>query len=337
MSDFWVSSGHHLLDRNEDGWLVPTDAFLKAYFARPELMPPEEACDAERALHAALLADPKRPVTADEIAGLADEDARENWEVMLAFRDRLLAHPTLEAAYLDLVRGGMSGTPPLFVNQLTQVILRNSLEGCTDAFVLRSAELFFRTQRSSVHEGALLLADAEVVELQEESRRNTAPLLMMFSGPTITELDILDAENEASYGHRNEAFDLVLSFGGGLSSRAGLAKAIEIWVRHLLGVAVSVEPVAHAEEADWAWFVGLDVDSMRVGNQLWRGEATRDADLERIIGLFALRFDDPAEAFPSIGDRPVWLFLSTTPDGMVRMKPQNLIAGLPLRGPAETS
>jgi hypothetical protein len=337
MSDFWVSSGHHLLDRDEHGWLVPTDAFLKAYFARPELMPPDDACDAERALHAALLADPQRVVSQDEIAALADADARENWEVMLAFRGRLLASPTLEAAYLDLVRGGMSGTPLLFVNQLTQVILRNALEGCTDAFVLRSAELFFRPQRSSVHEGALLLADAEVVELQEESRRNTAPLLAMFSGPAVSELDILDADNAASYGHRNESFDLVLSFGGGVASRAALATAIEIWVRHLLGVAVTVEPVAQAEEADWAWFVGLDAGSMRVGNQLWRGEATRDEDLERIVGLFALRFDDPAEAFPSIGTRPVWLFLSTTSDGMVRMKPQNLIVGLPLRGPAEAN
>src|SRR5437879_13749341 len=35
MSDFWLSSGHHLLDR-EDGGLVVSDAFLKVYFARSE-------------------------------------------------------------------------------------------------------------------------------------------------------------------------------------------------------------------------------------------------------------------------------------------------------------
>ena len=51
MKDFWISCGHHLLDRNASGGLVATDEFLKAYFARPELMPPEDACAVERKLH----------------------------------------------------------------------------------------------------------------------------------------------------------------------------------------------------------------------------------------------------------------------------------------------
>ena len=42
MKDFWISCGHHLLDRDADGRLVVTDAFLKAYLARPELLPPEK-------------------------------------------------------------------------------------------------------------------------------------------------------------------------------------------------------------------------------------------------------------------------------------------------------
>ena len=41
MKDFWVASGHHLLDRDDAGRLRLTDAFLKAYLARPELLPPE--------------------------------------------------------------------------------------------------------------------------------------------------------------------------------------------------------------------------------------------------------------------------------------------------------
>jgi hypothetical protein len=53
--DFWLSCGHHLLDRDATGKLLVTDEFLKAYLARPELMPPAEACSAERGLHNALL------------------------------------------------------------------------------------------------------------------------------------------------------------------------------------------------------------------------------------------------------------------------------------------
>ena len=31
MKDFWLSCGHHLLDRDADGLLPVTDAFLQAY------------------------------------------------------------------------------------------------------------------------------------------------------------------------------------------------------------------------------------------------------------------------------------------------------------------
>src|SRR5438132_8129962 len=98
--DFWLSCGHHLLDRGEGGGLLVTDEFLKVYLARPELAPPPEACDAERRLHASLLADPRRQVSDAEIAVIADEDAQQNWAVMLQFRDQLVRHKTLEAAYL---------------------------------------------------------------------------------------------------------------------------------------------------------------------------------------------------------------------------------------------
>ena len=67
MKDFWISCGHHLLDRNASGGLVVTDEFLKAYFARPELMPPEDACAIERRLHRELLAEPA--------VGMADGEA----------------------------------------------------------------------------------------------------------------------------------------------------------------------------------------------------------------------------------------------------------------------
>src|SRR5262245_32599704 len=89
MRDCWLSCGHHLLDRDEGGGLVATDEFLKAYLARPELAPPADACIAERTLHAALLTNPRRPVRADEIARIADADARENWSLMVAFRERV--------------------------------------------------------------------------------------------------------------------------------------------------------------------------------------------------------------------------------------------------------
>ena len=55
MKDFWLSCGHHLLDRHEGGGLAISDEFLKLYLARPELTPPPDACVVERTLHATLL------------------------------------------------------------------------------------------------------------------------------------------------------------------------------------------------------------------------------------------------------------------------------------------
>ena len=176
MNDFWLSCGHHLLDRDEGGGLMVTDEFLKLYLARPELIPPPEACAVEKTLHAALLADPRMPVAASDIAAIADADARENWQMLIAFRDHLLRHKTLEAAYADLVRRGLGHTPPLFVNQLVHVILRNALDGVTDARVVRAAELFFRTQRVTMHEGSLLAADEETI-----GGVNTAPVTPLVS------------------------------------------------------------------------------------------------------------------------------------------------------------
>ena len=118
MKDFWLSCGHHLLDRDEGGGLVVTDEFLKVYLARPELIPPADACAVERTLHAALLSRPRLPVSESDIAAIADADARENWEMLIGFRDFLLRHKTLEAAYVDLVRSNVRHFPTLRIGVL---------------------------------------------------------------------------------------------------------------------------------------------------------------------------------------------------------------------------
>jgi hypothetical protein len=120
VSDFWRSSGYHLLDIGSC-WLRPSDDFLRAYLLRPELVPVEESCAEERRLHQELVEQPRLEIGAARLERLADPDARDNYRAMLRFRDRLLASPTLEAAYLDLVRGGTLGVPPLFLDQLAHV------------------------------------------------------------------------------------------------------------------------------------------------------------------------------------------------------------------------
>jgi Family of unknown function (DUF6352) len=329
MTDFWLSCGHHLLDRDEGGGLVVTDDFLKVYLARPELVPPPEACAVERTLHGALLADPRVMVPAADVAAIADADARENWQMLIAFRDHLLRHKTIEAAYVDLVRRGVGSTPPLFVNQLVHVILRNLLDGVEDARVLRAAELFFRTQRVTLHEGSLIAADEETVAGTGQSP--VTPLVSMLGLPAEAQIDVLNNDNAASYWERSDRYEMAFDLTGGHPGLVALADVIRRWIAHLLGLAVSVEPLTELREAPLTWYVGLDADATRIGDALWNGEELDEATMGRVAGLFRLSFRDPSVMLDKVKGEPVYLILAMTADKIIRMKPQNLVTGLPVR------
>src|SRR6266851_4919153 len=312
MTDFWLSCGHHLLDRDEGGGLVVTDELLKAYLARPELAPPPDACVVERSLHAALLADPRRRVAPGEIAALADADARENWTFMMAFRDHLVGHKTVEAAYLDLVRRGVGNTPPLFINQLVHVILRNALDGCEDPYMVRAAELLFRPQRLTVHEGSLIAADEETVA--GASTQPVSPLVSMLGLPAAAEIDVLNDDNAKSYWERSDLFDLGLDLTGGRRGIAALGDVLARWISHLLAVEVDVEALIEAAEVSFTWYVGLDPDGTRIGDALWNGEELDEAARARIVGLYRLTFRDAGVVLDKAKGVPIYLILAMTPE-----------------------
>jgi Family of unknown function (DUF6352) len=328
MTDFWLTSGYHLLDRATGGGLVVTDAFLEAYFRRPELNPPPQACSVERALHAALLADPRCRIDPHAIERIADADARENFELMIAFRDRLMRHPTLEAAYAALIHQGVGRTPPLFLNQLVHVIMRNALDGCSDPFVLRAAELMFRPQRLTSHQGSLIAVDEALIA--DAERAPVSPLVAMM-GLSVEGVDVLGEDNAAIYFERSERFDMALDLTAGRRGHSALGEAIARFVRHMLSLEVAVEPLVQIRDVQFIWYVGLDADGTRIGDLLWKGGALDEATAERIIALFRLTFLDEAVAAVELAGEPVYLILAMAPDRVLRMKPQNLMVGLPIR------
>jgi Family of unknown function (DUF6352) len=326
--DFWLACGHHLVDRDAGGGLRITDEFLKAYLARPELAPPADASPAERALHATVLAEPRRTVTPAQIAAIADHDARENWQVMLAFRAQLLQHPTLEAAYLDIVRHNRK-VPHIFLNQIVQLILRNILDGNDDAFVLRAAELCFRPQRLALHESALIAADEET--LAGLGGRPPSPLVSMLGLPAAAEIDVLTEDNAADYWRRSDLFDLALDLTAGRRGHDALAEVVKRWIAHLLGLEVTVEPLQALQDAAFSWYVGLDAEGTRLCDALWQGEDLEDAAQASVVGLYRLMFADPSVMLEKVRGEPVYLMAAMTADKVMRLKPQNLITGLPLR------
>lgn len=328
-SDFWLSSGHHLLDRDAEGGLVLTDEFLKAYMARPELTPPVDACSAERAMHEALLANPRRVVAPAEIAAITDGDARENWELVLSWRDHVLGHSTLEGAYLAMVREKQA-FPPLFINQLVQLILRNLLDGCSDAFVLRAAEMFFRPQQLAVYEGSLLAADVET--FSERDFKQPPPLASLLGLPTAPPgIDVLSETNAHDYWGRSDSFDMALDLTAGRRGLAALAEVVRRWVLHLLAVDVAVDAVTELRDVTLNWYVGLDSSATRIGDLLWRGEDLDEETRELIVGLFHLAFADEMDVVEQVRGAPAYLIAAADTDMTLRLKPQNLVAGLPLR------
>jgi hypothetical protein len=329
MKDFWISCGHHLLDRDEGGGLAVTDDFLKVYLARQELIPPPEACAVERTLHGALLADPRMKVSAADVAAIADPDARENWGLLVAFRDHLLRHKTLEAAYADLVRNGTGDFPLLFVNQLVHVILRNALDKVDDPRVLRAAELFFRTQRVTLHEGSLIAADEETIA--GVNTTPVTPLVSMLGIPAEAQIDVINDENAENYWERSDQFDMALDLTAGRAGLDALAQAMQLWIAHVLGIDVTIEALPEMRDVNLNWYVGLDADATRIGDMLWRGEEIDEATMGRVIGLFRLQFRDPSLMLDKVKGEPVYMILAMTPDKTIRMKPQNLVAGLPVK------
>jgi hypothetical protein len=335
--NFWRHSGFHLLGREASGRLLVSDDFLRAYYLRPELRPVEESCANELALHQALLELPRMDVKAARIDAIADADVRANYRILLDFRARLLAAPTLEACYLGLFAGGDVSVPPLFIDQLAQIILRNILEGADDALELRAAELFYREQKASLQEGAVMLADLETVEMHAAGSTGGATsagleqLIVEAQAPLQTvDFDVLDSGNAQLYWSRDERHDFVISINHGRAALAALCRVLERWIMHLSGVSVSVISVPRIEEARWAWHIGLDAQSTALLNDLWRGEEPEPDRLERLLALFRLDFSEAGEMRADIAGRPVYLALSMDEDGVVRMKPQNLLTNLPL-------
>ena len=334
MPDFWRSCGYRLLVVGGDGRLTLTDDFLRSYLTRPELAPVAESCAAEHTLHDALLADPRRTIADTDLAAIADADARENYRIWLKFRARLLAANSLEAAYVGLFRGEGVDVPPLFVHQLTQVIVRHLLGEGADPLAARAAELLFRTQRIAVRDdGAVMAADETTVEVQaltggfgslgELLARNKAPLRTV-------ELDVLEDVSAAQYWDRDERFDFAISLNRGRPALTALTRVLEKWIAHFLGVEVAIRPQREIDDAHWVWHVGLDAEASALLNDLYNRAEVDEDRLRRLLCLFQLDFADPATMRPPLAGRPVYLAMAMDAENRLKLKPQNLLLNLPL-------
>jgi hypothetical protein len=335
--DFWKSAGFHLVRRNDKGWLEPTADLMRAYWTRPEVHPVEESNAHELALHAALLEDPFRAVTDAEITRLEDPDAIETYRIVLGFRDYLVRAGSIEGAYLTYMQRpdatDRPTLPPVFIDQMVHLILRNVMRDVDDPLRVRAAELFFRAQVVSTDGGRIMLADDEIVDLQAKAQKESglAQLLAETGTPQrdVT-LDVLSEENGAIYWARSDRYDTVIDMRFEQPALDAFARVMEMWLAHLLKLEARIEPRPRLDDTDWRWHIGLDADATRILNALFTDKTVPVSEMEQFVSLFRMQLDYNVPVVEGVRGRPIYMGLAKTRANRVVMKPQNLLTNLPL-------
>ena len=190
---------------------------------------------------------------------------------MRAFRDRLVRHRTIEAAYLDLVRRGV-GAHAAAVHQSARARdpaqharrLRGCLHAARGGAVLPAAA----AHRAST--GSLIAADEETVVGREPASRSRRSSRCSGCRRRATSTCSTTTMRD-SYWERSDRFDMALDLTAGRRGLAALGEVIERWIAHLLSVDVDVEPLIEAADVNLTWYVGLDAEATAIGDALWNG------------------------------------------------------------------
>lgn len=352
MHNFWTACGHQHLRRDTRGWMSATPDYWRLWLQRPELALVPESCQAEKRLHKALLDNPLVQVAPAQLSAFKDDDARENYQLFLRFRDDVQAAGSLESAYMAWQHSGHIQLPPLFIDLVVQAIVCNVLDEVEDAWVWRAAELLFRRQRITVEGGRVLSGDSETLDsLKATGGLGEMGRLLMEGGATLKAVDVkvLHADNAERYFAQREGLGryaflldmthelqnqlphgLILSMVNARSGLKALSVVLARWVQHFLGVAVSIEPLQKVDDSAWRWHVGLDVTATALLNDLYQGTELSNQRQQQLISLFKLRFDNPQDMRADVQGKPVYLGLAINEQGLLKLKPQNLLLNLPL-------
>ena len=334
-TSLWPTSGYQLLRTDAQGHLQLTDTFLQSLLERPELAPIASSCEAEMALHASLCASPRQVVAASQLTALKDTDAAENYAVWLRFRDRLLAKPTLEASYLALFEEQGVDVAPVLVQHMTQILLQHVLGPDVTPLQARVAEMLFRTQKISILEGGTVMAaDHETVERHAQTGGfgSLGELLKQGGIPTRSvDLDVLnDDDSAAGYWSRSERFDMVVCLNREQPALTALCEVLTLWISHFLNVKVRVQTAREIVDEHWVWHVGLDAQASSILNDLFTGAEVDEDRMRRLLCLFMLEFEHPADMRSDVAGRPVYLAMAMDEGQRLKIKPQNLLLNLPL-------
>ncbi|MDO8300921.1 DUF6352 family protein [Lacisediminimonas sp.] len=335
MANFWPACPYENADRKSNGSVRISDEFLRALWRRAEVAPEETSCRNERALHEKLLARPRQLLNERQLATIADGDTRANYALLQSFIARLLAASSADDAYRAIFSGGNVGVAPLFIDLISELMLRDLLRDCSNAFEVRAAELLFRNQKVSIQNGAVMLADMQAIERHASGKSFGAIGQLLVDArikPRNVDLDVLGQANAHQYWERSGDHDMVLPFQSGGAGLEAFCRVLEKWILRLLGLRTEIHPLPAIEEQRWAWHIGLDAEASTIMNELYRGQALNDERRSRLLALFEMRICDPVELRPEVAGRRIYLACAMTEEHVLRIKPQNFLLNMPIVG-----
>jgi hypothetical protein len=212
-----------------------------------------------------------------------------------------------------------------------------------DAFTVRAAELLWRTQRIAVSDGQVLSGDRDTLDMLHDTGGLGAigRLLKEANSPMASaEMAVLSRQNAPEFWrqvttqHRfllNVSASVPLIVDQHSSGLTALARVLAAWVQHMLGVAVRIKPVKKIDDPAWRWHIGLDAQATALLNDLYNGQPVAPERHQRVVSLFRLEFVNAEDAVPDMAGKPVYLGLVMDEQGVIKLKPQNLLLNLPLR------
>ncbi len=224
------------------------------------------------------------------------------------------------------------------------------------AITVRAAELLFRAQRVAVSDGRIVAGDQEALDnAQATGGVGDLGRLLLQNKVQLSEaqMQVVSSQQQdkfwtsaakASYHHQwllDMTHETTNAVGQGQhtftiqlartdSGLTALARVLSLWIAHFHGTQVRIQPLSKVEDAAWRWHIGLDVEASSLLNDLYNQQPIDDTRMRRLISLFRLEFVNPAEMRADMQGKPVYLGLAMTAQGLLRVKPQNLLLNLPV-------
>ena len=334
MKNIWNTSGHSLLlnKNSKDKSLELSSQFLKSYLTRPELALSNESCEGEVKLHNDFKKKPLDSIKSIKNYNIKDKDTVYNWEAFKIFCDHLKRNSyKVIPSYINAFK--YNNIAPLFIDHLTHIVSKEILWSINDCLIMRSAELFFRSQKILNKEDILYSVDEDVYNIKSKYYE-TKPLDKLFLE---NDKDIVDAgfiiikegdmENYIPY---SDTFDTALDVTFSHSGLDALCRAMEMWINYFHNTICKIYPVQKINDPKWSWHTGLDKISSGILNDLYNSKNVSDIRIQNFISLFRLELSNNFPVSKHMKGKPIYLGLATDENKIFKLKPQNLIFNLPL-------